>query len=68
MSVQKKEVVTDNLFFLLVPEAGLEPARPQWPKDFKSFVSTNSTTRASLELKNPVVGFLSGRRDSNPRP
>ncbi len=30
-----------------VPEAGVEPARPQWPKDFKSFVSTNSTTRAS---------------------
>ena len=21
-------------------EAGLEPARPLWPKDFKSFVST----------------------------
>ena len=25
---------------LLVLEAGLEPAQPQWPKDFKSFVST----------------------------
>ena len=25
---------------LSVPEAGLEPAQPQWPKDFKSFVST----------------------------
>ena len=24
----------------LVLEAGLEPAQPQWPKDFKSFVST----------------------------
>ncbi len=23
-----------------VLEAGLEPAQPQWPKDFKSFVST----------------------------
>ena len=23
-----------------VLEAGLEPARPLWPKDFKSFVST----------------------------
>ncbi len=33
-------------FPAFVPEAGLEPARPQWPKDFKSFVSTNSTTRA----------------------
>ncbi len=26
--------------FRVVPEAGLEPARPRWPKDFKSFVST----------------------------
>ena len=25
-----------------VPEAGLEPAQPLWPKDFKSFVSTIS--------------------------
>ena len=24
----------------IVLEAGLEPAQPQWPKDFKSFVST----------------------------
>ena len=23
-----------------VPEVGLEPTQPQWPKDFKSFVST----------------------------
>jgi hypothetical protein len=29
-----------------VPEAGIEPARPQWPKDFKSFVSTYFTIRA----------------------
>ena len=31
---------------LLVPGAGIEPARPQWPQDFKSCVSTYSTTRA----------------------
>ena len=30
-----------------VLEAGLEPAQPQWPQDFKSCVSTDSTTRAS---------------------
>ncbi len=39
-----------------VPGAGLEPARPQWPQDFKSCVSTNSTTRANsafLFLKRP---------------
>ena len=34
----------------IVLEAGLEPAQPQWPKDFKSFVSTDSTIRASLRL------------------
>lgn len=31
----------------MVPGAGLEPARPQWPGDFKSPVSTDFTTRAS---------------------
>ena len=31
----------------MVPEAGLEPAQPQWPGDFKSPVSTNFTTRAA---------------------
>jgi diphthamide synthase (EF-2-diphthine--ammonia ligase) len=33
--------------FVIVPRAGLEPARPQWSRDFKSRVSTNSTTRAN---------------------
>ena len=33
-----------------VPGAGLEPARTQCAQDFKSCVSTNSTTRA-LRLK-----------------
>ena len=40
---------TYNYFFMnnnVVPGAGLEPARPQWPGDFKSPVSTNFTTRA----------------------
>ena len=27
-------------FFIVVAEVGLEPTQPQWPKDFKSFVST----------------------------
>ena len=31
---------------LFVLEAGLEPAQPQWPRDFKSLVSTDSTIRA----------------------
>ena len=44
-------------FILVVPEAGLEPARRKPPRDFKSLASTNSATRA-----------WSGRRDSNPRP
>lgn len=30
----------------MVPEAGLEPARAKNPRDFKSLVSTNSTTPA----------------------
>ena len=57
---------------LPVLEAGLEPARPRWPLDFKTNVSTNSTTRAIVSRKNPVPIFrnrdLSGKRDSDPRP
>ena len=26
---------------------GLEPTQPQWPRDFKSLVSTDSTIRAA---------------------
>ena len=42
-----KKIILGNKIVL---EAGLEPARPQWSLDFKSNVSTNSTTRA-LERK-----------------
>ena len=35
-----------NSLISLVPEAGLEPAQRYTPRDFKSLVSTNSTTRA----------------------
>ena len=35
---------------LMVPEAGLEPARPKRARDFKSLVSTNSTTRAYFRV------------------
>ena len=37
---------TEEILFFLVPEIGVEPIRFFRPKDFKSFVSTNSTTRA----------------------
>ena len=32
--------------FLLVPRAGIEPAREKLPRDFKSLASTNSATPA----------------------
>lgn len=57
---------------IVVLEAGLEPARKQYPRDFKSLVSTNSTTRALIShIKNDdliKVKFWSGKRVSNPRP
>ena len=34
-----------------VPGVGLEPTRPKRPQDFKSCVSTNSTIRAYLLIK-----------------
>ena len=63
--VPNKKAEILNLGFL-VPGAGLEPALPQWQQDFKSCVSTSSTTWALK--KNPVAETLSGRRDSDPRP
>ena len=42
----KRLVVSTNLFIILVPGAGIEPAQPQGPRDFKSLASTNSATQA----------------------
>ncbi len=42
----KKSLITNRLKGISVLEAGLEPARPKRPQDFKSGVSTSSTTRA----------------------
>ena len=52
----KKEDKLSNIS-LNVLEAGLEPARPQWSLDFKSNVSTNSTTRAELKQKRAKDGI-----------
>ena len=49
--MHKKEPGTAQFLLKLVPGAGLEPARPQWPGDFKSPVSTNFTTRAESEVQ-----------------
>jgi hypothetical protein len=44
---------TGAKLLILVPGAGLEPARTlPSPRDFKSRVSTNSTTRAYSEINN----------------
>ncbi len=43
----RKRLIINHLRFFFVLEAGLEPAQPQWPRDFKSLVSTDSTIRAS---------------------
>ena len=49
-----------SLYLFSVPEAGVEPARPQWTQDFKSGASTDYATQALI--------YLSGKRDSNSRP
>ncbi len=48
-----------KMALFMVPEAGLEPARNKIPRDFKSLVSTNSTTPANLEA---TPGFEPGMR------
>ena len=37
---------------MMVPGAGIEPARLFRARDFKSLVSTNFTTRAKCEVQN----------------
>ena len=59
---KKVSQIIDLRDFNQVLEAGLEPAQPQWPKDFKSFVSTIPP------FEHPKKGKESGKRDSNSRP
>ena len=49
----------------VVPGAGLEPARPQWPGDFKSPVSTNFTTRAG-EKRRGRAGYHANQQSKAP--
>ncbi len=58
---EKRQLLIIKQLAFIVLEAGLEPAQPQWPRDFKSLVSTDSTIRAAFQKK-------SGKRDSNSRP
>ena len=72
ISSKQKNQVFRLGFFSFVLEAGLEPARPKRAQDFKSGVSTNSTTRASCSRNKKGARVLplhwSEKRDSNPRP
>ena len=65
------EAPAESAGLLMVPGAGVEPARYIIPRDFKSLVSTNFTTRAFVELLpyhgGPTLGaFLLKARDSSP--
>ena len=51
-------MITNSLIFRVL-EAGLEPAQPQWPRDFKSRVSTDSTTRATWSEKRDSTELFS---------
>ena len=53
---------------LSVPGAGLEPARLIQPLDFKSNVSTNSTTRALIEASAGFEPANSGFANRSLRP
>ena len=70
---KKMNCLTSNLQMLgnsclkrKVPQAGVEPARPFGPRDFKSLVSTDSTIRADLFVtKRCCVSFFDGRKDTS---
>ena len=42
----------------LVPGAGIEPAQPLGPRDFKSLASTYSATRANQFLRSDFVNWI----------
>ncbi len=67
---QKPSLKEQGFYRTEITRAGLEPARAQCSLDFKSNVSTNSTTWATCQRKIPIFcrDSLSERRDSNPRP
>ena len=44
-----------------VPGTGLEPVRPQWSRDFKSLVSTNSTIWATASVCKDTVFSLNAQ-------
>ena len=43
-----------NSLLLLVPRAGIEPARDDVPRDFKSLASTNSATQAKKQFQSAL--------------
>ena len=51
----------------LVLEAGLEPAQPQWPRDFKSLVSTippfEQTGYAAAKLRKMSLLYKKGPKN-----
>ncbi len=54
-----KNATRQKPHFHSVPGAGIEPARPQRPQDFKSCVSTSSTTRAKTYFNISILLDLS---------
>ena len=48
LSITKKDMQL-HVFFIMVREAGLEPARPEWTLEPESSESANSTTRAFVQ-------------------
>ena len=63
VKIFKKEV-----WKLLYSGRDLNPYRHYCPLDFKSSVSTNSTTRAEKKKRSRGAFEWSEKRDSNPRP
>ena len=53
-----------TLISVLVPGAGIEPAQPQGPRDFKSLASTNSATQARNDFIEETLGLILFLRDT----
>ena len=63
----KKRILNTEYPFTMCPRRELNPHGRCWPQDFKSCVSTNSTTRAALKLL-IKSNLWSGRPGSNRPP
>ena len=53
--------------FSAVPGAGIEPARPQWPQDFKYYATLQNATKRDKREQKEAKGDKSAHQKRTPK-